>query len=62
MAAVHEFEIKGFHIAGVDNREADLLSRCHLDASYSRQFMENAGSDWTERFADDSLFSFSHNW
>ena len=37
-AAIYEFEIRAVHIAGIDNRLADMLSRWHLDIIYAKHF------------------------
>ena len=38
-AACYEFQIRAHHIAGVDNRIPDYLSRYHLGSLYKSQFL-----------------------
>jgi hypothetical protein len=44
LAAVHEFEIRAVHIAGIDNCLADMLSRWHLDIIYAKNFFESTNN------------------
>ena len=39
LSALGEFELKGVHILGVDNRECDLLSRWNLSEHFRHEFM-----------------------
>jgi hypothetical protein len=63
LAAQGQFEIRAVHIAGVDNRLPDLLSRWHLDARFGRQFCEvTRGQHLSERHVIRSDFLFTHDW
>lgn len=63
VAARHEFEIRGNHIPGVDNRIPDALSRWHTGQEYQRQFWAlTTGMNVHEVFVYDGLFEFMHDW
>ena len=62
-AAKNQFEIRSCHIAGVDNRVSDLLSRAHLDRvleNRNRQCIQNLGLK--QVFIPAETFNFIHNW
>ena len=62
-AALCEFEIRSVHIAGVDNRLPDLLSRWDLDHKYRRQFWDETRSDPLQNVVVPAdIFNFQHNW
>ncbi len=62
-AAIGEFEVKAVHIAGVDNRLPDLLSRRHLGPTHVRQFDKVAkGKGWTRRKVPTGLFGKVYKW
>ena len=62
LAALHEFEIRAQHIAGVDNRVADLCSRLHL--SDHKQMFDKCNALWGlhRQSVTPELFQFSHLW
>jgi hypothetical protein len=63
VAAVNEFEIRAVHIAGVDNRLCDLLSRWDTDVYYREAFYTlSCGQDWVETTVPIDYFMFSHAW
>jgi hypothetical protein len=63
VAAIHEFEMRAVHIAGVDNRLCDLLSRWDNDLYYREEFNRlSCGRGWKEAIVPSDLFSFSHDW
>ena len=62
-AAKHQFEIRARHIAGVDNRISDLLSRAHLGGAYEHQsnFYKNSFG-LHQVSVTNSQFEFVHDW
>ncbi len=63
LCAIHEFELRAVHIAGVDNRMPDLLSRWHLDPKYERLFLEQVGDQpFEECTCPDKNFKVTTNW
>ena len=63
LAAQHEFEIRAVHIAGVDNRIPDGLSRWDMDEMQKGRFMQLVeGLETKEVFVYDGLFEFMHKW
>ena len=62
-SATGGFQVRAEHIAGVDNRLPDLLSRWDSDPNARTQFLTNpAGSALHILTAPDELFSFNNNW
>ena len=63
LAAIHEFEIRARHLAGVENRVADLCSRLHLSDSYKRLFHES-NKTWQlqPQTVPTKFFEFCHPW
>ena len=62
LAAKHEFVIKARHIAGVDNRIPDWLSRWR-DPRARKEFTEHARHKSLKRVSiNDKLIEFSHKW
>ena len=64
LAAKCEFLIKGNHIAGIENRIPDSLSRWHLNDSFKYMF-EDLVSSWKDKKeinVSDNLFNFTHDW
>ncbi|CAG2193410.1 unnamed protein product [Mytilus edulis] len=63
VAAINEFELRAVHIAGVDNRLADMLSRWHLHSNYAKTFFEETKYIHLEEFeVTNELFQFIHEW
>ncbi|CAG2233744.1 unnamed protein product [Mytilus edulis] len=63
VAAINEFELRAVHIAGVDNRLADMLSRWHLHSNYAKTFFEETKYIHLEEFeVPNELFQFIHEW
>ena len=62
LCAVNKFEIRAFHIAGIDNREADCLSRWHLNDSYGQEFVQSVDKSYREVHVESLSFKFMHNW
>ena len=63
LAAIHEFEIRGNWIPGVENRIPDALSRWHTDPRYKQEFLKMVnGLSVTEKYVYEGLFDFSHEW
>ena len=59
LSSQHHFEIQAVHIAGIDNRLPDLLSRWHLDSQYGVNFHEiTAGKPLQEILIEDVAFDF----
>ena len=63
LCATHSLEIKAQHIAGVDNRIPDYLSRAHLKESYVKQFKDiTYGLDISEVLILDEYFHIKDSW
>ena len=62
LQSTFDFEVRADHIAGVDNRLADSLSRWHLDGIYKERFIRDGGRGMTESMVDPSLFAFTCDW
>ena len=63
MAARHEFEIRGNHIPGIENRIPDALSRWHLGEQHKQQFKSQVlGLEVRQIFVYEGLFEFLHDW
>lgn len=63
VAARNEFEIRSNHIAGVENRIPDALSRWHLGQEHRDRFHQlTAGLNAKEVFVYEGLFEFIHDW
>ncbi len=63
ISAIHQFEIRGVHIAGIDNRISDTLSRWDLGNRFQQEFWELVGPEPTqETYIYSGLFEFSHIW
>jgi hypothetical protein len=63
IAATFEFDIRGAHIQGIDNRLPDLLSRWTLHDSYGEQFRAQTRQFVLhEVHVDDNMFQFLHDW
>ncbi len=61
--AIHQFKIRGVHIAGIDNRISDTLSRWDLGNIFQQEFWELVGPEPTlETYIYSGLFEFSHIW
>ena len=62
-AAYYEFEIRARHLAGVNNRTADVLSRFHLGPPYP-QMLAELSRTWgaVSQTVPEHCFSFSHDW
>ena len=56
-------QVRAEHIAGVDNRIPDFLSRWSLDSSYKNRFYNEIGPypAWEHQVEHD-MFSFAENW
>ena len=55
----HRFELRAVHIAGVDNRLADYLSRWHTSGSFEKSFLDAVkDSGYEEVVVDACLFCF----
>ncbi len=62
-AALHQFEIRGIHIAGVSNRIPDALSRWSLGPQFEEEFRALTGNQGSsEVYIYEGLFEFSHDW
>ncbi|KAK3745939.1 hypothetical protein QZH41_012754 [Actinostola sp. cb2023] len=62
LSAFFEFELRGVHLPGIENRACDLLSRWSLDRFASRKFREEfLTPDLTEIHVPDSHFVFDGN-
>ena len=62
-AAKFQFEIRGNHIPGIENRIPDALSRCHEGSQYRCEFMRQVNKmSVREIFVYDGLFQFTHAW
>ena len=62
LAAQGEFEVRAVHIAGVDNRLPDLLSRWNKAACRHEFFRLTAHKSMVPVEVDPLLFEFSHRW
>lgn len=63
VSAVHQFKVRCVHVAGVNNRLPDLLSRWMLSDKVRKEFREvTAGKDMHEVSCPESLFQFAHSW
>lgn len=63
IAAEHEIQVKAVHLAGVDNRIPDMLSRWEISSQARDQFLKkNQGLGMKQKFVYAGLFSFSHDW
>ncbi|CAG2215233.1 unnamed protein product [Mytilus edulis] len=59
VAAINKFELRAVHIAGVDNRLADMLSRWHLHSYYAKTYFEETKYIHLEEFeVPNELFQF----
>ena len=62
-AARFEFELRANHIAGIENRIPDALSRWHEGERYKDQFRANVkGMEVAEVFVYEGLFRFVNDW
>ena len=62
-SALHQFQVKAQHIAGVDNRLPDYLSRWDSDRSVRKLFLNTPGArSLTMITVPEQLFSFDHTW
>ncbi len=60
VSAIHQFEIRGVHIASIDNRISDNLTRWDR---FEQEFWELVGPESTqETYIYSGLFEFSHIW
>lgn len=58
-----DFQLRAEHIAGVDNRIPDLLSRWHLHDKYRKEFRNMSNfTGFKEVCVSDNLFTFLHDW
>ena len=63
IAARCEFEIRGNHIPGLENRVPDSLSRWDESEHHRKEFWEQVkGLDVREVFVYEGLFTFMHDW
>ena len=63
LAARHEFEIRGNHIPGVENRISDALSRWDIDPRFEQVFRNQVGHlQPKECFVYEGLFQFLADW
>ena len=63
LACKYQFEVRAEHIAGVDNRLPDLLSRACLDSKHMDIFWCESGTiDWVEDIVRDDMWEFSCPW
>ena len=63
LAARHEFEIRGNHIPGVENRISDALSRWDIDPKFEQVFRDQVKDlEPKECFVYDGLFEFLADW
>lgn len=63
LAALGDFEVSTLHIDGNENRNADDLSRWHLDERYGRSFRSRCPErEWSEIGVDRQLFNMSSQW
>ena len=62
-AAKHEFEIRGNHIPGIENRIRDSLSRWHMGMQHREEFQRQVFSlEVKELYVYTGLFEFLHEW
>ena len=55
--------LKCGHLTTVENRLADVLSRCDLHSTISEEFLNHAQNNgWSEVVVEDELFLFSAPW
>ncbi len=63
LACKFQFELKARHIAGVNNRLPDILSRCAIDDRFMAKFLNLTCHSWTRDYFDvDDLLGFSCPW
>ena len=63
LQARHNFQARFQHVAGTENRIADLLSRWEISEGHRQEFYEKWGCQITEEtFVYDGNFEFSHDW
>ena len=63
IAAKHEFEIRGNHIPGIENRIPDSLSRWHLGPEHRQNFKRQvSGLRVKQIYVYEGLFEFLHDW
>jgi len=62
LACKFEFEYKVVHIAGIDNRLPDFLSRSYSDEKYLRLFHEATNNSWKQEYLKNDCWKFSCLW
>jgi len=62
LACKYEFEVHATHIAGVENRLPDLLSRACLNIKYMDQFHLDTDNSWSQEVISSVLWKFSCPW
>jgi glutamine amidotransferase PdxT len=63
ICATHQLEIRAVHIAGLENRVPDWLSRWHTDQVFQSKFHAfNLAAHLQSCSFHPQLFSFSHPW
>ena len=62
LQSVYDFEVKGVHIAGKDNRLADSLSRWHLGREYRDRFERDKLPGMSKVGVSGGLLGFTHDW
>ena len=60
VCSTNDIEMRAVHIAGVDNRQADWLSRWHLDVKFRELFMNSINDSYLELSFDFNLLYFQH--
>ena len=58
----YDFEIQAQHIAGVENRIPDWLSRTVIDMKYWQYFVEATGGTWVREHVPEDIWKFSCDW
>ena len=62
ICASKDFQIKSIHIAGVDNRLPDCLSRAHLKSDYLQKFKKLTNNELNRIDVSDDCFRFEYDW
>ena len=60
-AATHDFQLRGRHIAGEENRIPDWLSRWHLNPAFPQKFYQACPAAVPCEIGEE-LFQFTHDW
>ena len=62
LCAVNECQVRAVHLAGVDNRLADKLSRRHMLSNIDLKSLDTELKGWIEKDVEDSLFVCNKVW